>query len=110
MMVLKRSVTENIHYLKFCTFLTWSENIVSLRSLEKIIYIWYFMLNQITTQPWRKGNPTSQLSAFHKMSFVFGEMFGFWFFINNAENDEYNDDGEEEEPDVEEEGEEINLE
>ena len=44
------------------------------------------------------------------MSFVFGEMFGFWFFINNAENDEYNDDGEEEEPDVEEEGEEINLE
>ena len=33
------------------------------------------------------------------------------FFINNAENDEENDDGEgEEEPDVEDEGQEIDLE
>jgi len=36
-------------------------------------------------------------------------VFGFWFFINNAENDEYNDDGEEEQ-EVEDEGKEIDLE
>ena len=39
------------------------------------------MLNQITTQPWRKGNPTSLISALHKISIVFGEVFGFYFFI-----------------------------
>jgi len=50
------------------------------------------------------------LPTFHTFLLVFVEVFDFWSFTSNAENDDENDDDEEVEPDVEDEGEEINFE